>query len=57
MRAWAGAVLMGFQVVETGPTERRLEIEVPAERVGEEFERIFRSMLGTRGPHLIEAVI
>ncbi len=37
-------MLMGFQVVETGPTERRLEIEVPAERVGEEFERIFRSV-------------
>ncbi len=35
---------MGFQVVETGPTERRLEIEVPAERVGAEFERVFRSV-------------
>ena len=43
-RALFGAVTMGFEVVEIGPIERKLDIEVPAERVGEEFERIFRSV-------------
>jgi len=42
--ARAGGAQMKFQVEEISTTQRKLEIEIPAERVATEFERAFRSV-------------